>query len=310
MPTKKETHGCHDQSGDPYRAYYAEFQPIPRHRSFVDHLFILQDCGGLIRADGNLFASSFSEIALVHRCRGEGTGDARTATKWKAIQLSPRFGRRPRQREFHGWIVGVRCRIHDVTLNDASLTRLSEQFAAMVGPEKEAASIVFALDAWIDYLKPWLLPDGRDATSPDSRLSRMALARRARVTSLADAYGVAPRSVQRHFRKCVGLPPKRYLAIQRLEAALHEIAFGKDNLATIALKLGYYDQAHLSAEVRRHAGLSPRQLRFLARKQPKENVVRFLQDPTLQGRISFVVTNSATEGELSDDSIQSKRPEV
>ncbi|MFG1403804.1 MULTISPECIES: AraC family transcriptional regulator [unclassified Xanthobacter] len=309
MPVKNEPYNRLAQWGDKSRAFYAELQPTARHRSFIDHLFILQDCGGLIRADGSLFASSFSEIALVHRCQSERTGGSRPVTEWKAVQLSPRFGRRPRQREFHGWIAGVRSQIHDVTLNEASLTRLSEQFAAMIGPEREAASIVSALDAWIDYLKLWLQPDACVAMLPDRQLSRTALAQRARVASFADECGIAPRSVQRHFRKCVGLPPKQYLAVQRLEAALHEIAFEQDNLASIALKVGYYDQAHLSAEVRRHTGLSPRQFRFLARKQLTESVVRFFQDPNLQGRINLVVANSTTADEVSDDSIQSKRPE-
>jgi hypothetical protein len=48
-------------------AVYAELQPIERHRSFIDHLFVLRDCGRLTGVGRNLFASPFSEIAVVGR---------------------------------------------------------------------------------------------------------------------------------------------------------------------------------------------------------------------------------------------------
>ena len=48
-------------------AVYVELQPMDRHRPFIDHLFILRDRGRLTGIGRNLFASPFSEIALVGR---------------------------------------------------------------------------------------------------------------------------------------------------------------------------------------------------------------------------------------------------
>ena len=50
-------------------AVYAELQPMDRHRSFIDHLFVLRDRGRLTGIGRNLFASPFSEIALVGPAR-------------------------------------------------------------------------------------------------------------------------------------------------------------------------------------------------------------------------------------------------
>ena len=53
-------------------AVYAELQPIDRHRSFIDHLFVLRDRGRLTGAGRNLFASPFSELVLVGRRPNNG----------------------------------------------------------------------------------------------------------------------------------------------------------------------------------------------------------------------------------------------
>jgi hypothetical protein len=83
-------------------AVYAELQPIDRHRSFIDHLFVLRDCGRLTGVGRNLFASPFSEIALVGRHPDDDREDIDRVVAWKAFHLPPRFGRQPRQHSFHG----------------------------------------------------------------------------------------------------------------------------------------------------------------------------------------------------------------
>ena len=80
-------------------AVYAELQPIDRHRSFIDHLFVLRDRGRLTGAGRNLFASPFSELVLVGRRPNDGN-DNDAAIAWRALHLPPRFGRQPRQRSF------------------------------------------------------------------------------------------------------------------------------------------------------------------------------------------------------------------
>ncbi len=78
-------------------AIYAELVPIERHRAIVDHLFVLKDCGRLNGFGGNLFASPFSEIALIGRRRAVPHADDHDAITWKTVHLAPRFGGQSRQ---------------------------------------------------------------------------------------------------------------------------------------------------------------------------------------------------------------------
>lgn len=68
------------------------------------------------------------------------------------------------------------------------------------------------------------------------------------------------RELQRAARRWLGLTPKAFLRIERAWAARHAIRSGRP-LATIAAELGYADQAHLTREIGRILGVTPRQLR-------------------------------------------------
>src|SRR4051794_18603545 len=83
---------------------------------------------------------------------------------------------------------------------------------------------------------------------------------RATVEGVARAVALSERQLQRRFRDHVGYGPKtlqRVLRFQRL------LGSGEDALARAALDSGYADQAHLTREVRRLAGVTPVRLRRL-----------------------------------------------
>jgi len=89
---------------------------------------------------------------------------------------------------------------------------------------------------------------------------------RVRVAALADRVGVSPRHLTTLFRREVGHSPKTVAALMRFTRARTQIAeaargTGVD-LAAIALEVGYSDQAHLTREFARFAGIAPR--RWLA----------------------------------------------
>src|SRR5258708_13013270 len=88
-------------------AVYAELQPIDRHRPFIDHLFVLRDRGRLTCVGRNLFASPFSEIAVVGRRPDDDGGANDGAAVWKPIHLPPRFRRPPPHHTFHGWLLAI-----------------------------------------------------------------------------------------------------------------------------------------------------------------------------------------------------------
>jgi AraC-like DNA-binding protein len=122
-------------------------------------------------------------------------------------------------------------------------------------------------------------PQGRRAMLASALTKRLAAAGRtdslvlaasrrlgfpgSRVTELADALGISDRQLRRRFHEAVGYGPKtldRILRFQRFVARIRAVDSGDEDLARIAADLGYADQAHLSRDSVRLAGLTPREL--------------------------------------------------
>lgn len=79
-----------------------------------------------------------------------------------------------------------------------------------------------------------------------------------RVRGLAEASVWGDRHFTRQFREHVGLAPKMYARLLRLNRAIRLGATGRAvSLASIAQVCGYYDQAHLARDCRAIAGLPP-----------------------------------------------------
>lgn len=77
----------------------------------------------------------------------------------------------------------------------------------------------------------------------------------------AETHALAPETVSRGFHQAFGTPPRRYRAEQRALRAVHELTTRPDPPASIAIDLGFADQAHMSRAVRALTGLSPGRLR-------------------------------------------------
>ncbi|HUF35695.1 MAG TPA: AraC family transcriptional regulator [Gemmatimonadales bacterium] len=82
------------------------------------------------------------------------------------------------------------------------------------------------------------------------------------IRQLRDQAGLSDGRLASLFRQQVGVTPKRYARIHRLDRALTLLARADTSLARVAGRAGYYDQPHMNAEFRDLAGLTPRQ--FLA----------------------------------------------
>jgi AraC-like DNA-binding protein len=112
-----------------------------------------------------------------------------------------------------------------------------------------------------------LLRGAFEARALADPLVRAAIARlgrpQARVSSTAAELGVSARQLQRRISDAVGYGPKmlaRVLRFRRLQA------LPPAPLAELAIDAGYADQAHMTAEVTRLAGISP--VRFLKDRTP------------------------------------------
>jgi AraC-like DNA-binding protein len=79
-----------------------------------------------------------------------------------------------------------------------------------------------------------------------------------RVAALAAAVGTTRRTLERIFRRELGVSPKQYARIVRLNAVLASLDLEqREQTVQVALDMGYFDQAHLLRDFRALAGRKP-----------------------------------------------------
>ncbi len=102
-----------------------------------------------------------------------------------------------------------------------------------------------------------------------------------RVAQLARDSRISIRSLQTRFLDAVGLNPKEFARIVRLQATLKGLDEGTEPLSQLAVSAGFADQAHASRELRRLTGLTPARLRNALHAQRDD-------DRTLQMAAAFI----------------------
>ena len=99
-----------------------------------------------------------------------------------------------------------------------------------------------------------------NAAPGDFRL-RKAIAAMRSPESRLDDWGIGSRQMRRLFEKYVGLSPKAFARVLRMQRAVSMIGRGTARTgAELAAACGYFDQSHLVREFRALTGLSPRAL--------------------------------------------------
>ncbi|WP_438465006.1 helix-turn-helix domain-containing protein [Marinomonas sp. PE14-40] len=81
---------------------------------------------------------------------------------------------------------------------------------------------------------------------------------------LADMSGVSAREIQRKFKQYVGISPKVYQRLMKLNKVKGRLSSGDyESLTQLAIDNGYYDQAHFIREFKYFMKLTPKQYRKL-----------------------------------------------
>jgi AraC-like DNA-binding protein len=99
-----------------------------------------------------------------------------------------------------------------------------------------------------------------DGVCPDPAViaAARALARGSRVDEVAERLGLLPRTLRRRFAAQVGLSPKRFGRVQRLQRVVRGLdGWAQVDWADTAARHGYCDQAHLADEFRELVGVTP-----------------------------------------------------
>jgi AraC-like DNA-binding protein len=106
---------------------------------------------------------------------------------------------------------------------------------------------------------PQRTPSGRPA--PMIEHATAALSSGAAVRDVADWAGLTSSTFNRRFRAAVGLSPKPFARVQRLQRLLRSVDPCDADWATAAADTGYFDQPHLINEFRALAGVTPGEYR-------------------------------------------------
>lgn len=111
---------------------------------------------------------------------------------------------------------------------------------------------------WFDH-QTWEIPTYDNADEFLRKLDRLdLLAKDEVVQGVLDGtpQPVTPRSVQRHFLRATGLPPRYHQHIKRAAEAVELLETGLP-IMDVVHRLGYADQAHMTRLVKRLSGCTP-----------------------------------------------------
>jgi len=109
------------------------------------------------------------------------------------------------------------------------------------------------------------------STRPDWRIRRATEAIRADVSRnvdinvLAKVAGLSRAHFFRLFESSIGVPPRVYLNVMRLERAVEAVVNDNANVADIGNRLGFGVPAHFTRFFRNHTGVGPREFRAVSR---------------------------------------------
>jgi AraC-like DNA-binding protein len=93
---------------------------------------------------------------------------------------------------------------------------------------------------------------------PDIGYAAALIEQSTRLADVADRLGWSTGTLTRRFRERVGLTPKRFARVRRVQRVLESVNdTAKADWAAVAVTHGYFDQAHLVNEFRELAGITP-----------------------------------------------------
>jgi len=181
-----------------------------------------------------------------------------------------------------GWVASGAPGFFDRPSGEVSprIRKLAMTLAAemMVRPEGRVAqeeTLSELMISVIERFTPWRsFPASireMSASAGDWRIRRAAEAMRAEADSGADidsyakTAGVSRAHFFRLFESSIGVPPKVYLNVVRMEQAVDAVLHQNASFSEIGARLGFTEPAHFTRFFRNHAGVAPREFRTVSR---------------------------------------------
>jgi AraC-like DNA-binding protein len=244
---------------------YAEYAPSPRFRTLVEKLWLLDGyasgAADAVVPDGRMeLVFHYKGAFWRHRDAEQPVEQPLSLLVGQMIEpviLTPRG---------YAGVAAIRLRPAAArTLLRFPLAEISGRFVDLESIFPNVAALRARLaeasddEQRIGELEEWLLdlacpPPRRDIEAAVAAV--LQTGGRATIESLSVLTGTGVRQLERQFRDDVGLSPKVFSRIVRLQSALKRIRGGL-RLSDVALSCGYYDQAHMTRDFRQLAAMSP-----------------------------------------------------
>lgn len=251
----------------PVELPYTEIAPPGDLAPYVDRLWLRTTVRGEAGRVHRVLPDGCVDV-IVHADRGSAE---LVGTMTRALKVAGGPAQMVAVRFKPGTAAAVaRCSLAELTDREADVAELGiagglvdrvcdPQRRAAAPPLSPKIPLAAADHARITALVAWLREQLAGAPPPDPRVARavaLLSSGEARVDEVAGMLGVTRQHLARSFRREVGITPKQLARIARMQRFAAALRRGGD-LARLAAELGYFDQSHLSHELRDLVGLTP-----------------------------------------------------
>jgi AraC-like DNA-binding protein len=177
-------------------------------------------------------------------------------------------------------------------------SRLRERLLEAATPDDKLRVVGEAL---LEQVVGPLRPD------PAILFAARALAAGASVSTVSSELGMLPRTLRRRFLHRVGLTPKRFARVERLQRVVRSIGAGTGvSWAAVAARHGYCDQAHLVDDFRDLVGVTPTE--YLRHRIDGPNHLRFPGDDRPSALRGLLDEPDRVAARIADGGEQPRRP--
>jgi AraC-like DNA-binding protein len=236
---------------------YVEIAPPPALAAFVECFWVHRVDGPPPPEGRRLLPDGRANMVWIAQVGVRLAGPASTYLEPPPLERMLAFGVRLRPGAVSSLLRVEAAEVADThVLLEAIDPRLADRIDARLAGARDPQAAVVALAGE-------LMRALADAPAPDPAVRAAVRALddpRGTVADAAARAHVSERELQRRFLRDVGFAPKTLHRVLRFQRFMDHAQAPKVELAGAALLAGYADQAHLSREARRLAGLTPRQL--------------------------------------------------
>lgn len=249
---------------------YQEFTPSPGLRAVVEKYWILE---GTAPAEWECILPDGRAELIFHYGEpfARRTHDSRAEVQPRAIfvgQITAPACLRPRGM---AGVAAIRLRPEATGLLGPTAAAITDRFEALDRLARTDLVLEQLAEAANDrarlgVLERFLATVVRAAPRPEVAFAINCLIRRGgalSIESLATLTGVARRQLERRFQSDVGLSPKSFARLLRVNRAAR-LVLSDVSLADVAAACGYFDQAHMSHDFRRLIQRSPHEWQRMA----------------------------------------------